>query len=220
MSSSIVYAAVFRGDVPLVEHSTESGSWDKIYVNMLSHKNLQSGFNGRNVNNMTFGILIERDSLAFLLVMMGSEENLLNKNLEDFRSDFLRRNLPWRTCNKNELQPIYGTRIKELMEIYERSLKVSKITSNLQDSVATMNESLENAVLRGKRLENIEDLADTLGSSTSLYQENSRRLKTKNCFRKYQWYIVGCVIVVLMLLILLFSICGGFDLKPRCIKSE
>lgn len=220
MTSSVVYGAVYRNTVPLVTYSVEPGSWDNVYVNMVNHGKVQIGFNPMQINNMTLGILSEKTGLAFLLVMKGNEESVLIKSLEDLKSDFLRRNLNWQACGQNDLYPEYGGRLKELMDFYGRSQKIGAIQTNMQDSIQSMNEALESALLRGQNLEKFDNLADSIGSSASVYQQDARKLKNKMCWQKYQWYIIGGGIVLLLFLILLFSLCGGFDLKPHCIKPK
>lgn len=217
---SCCFAGIYRNTIPLVTCSTENGNWDRVFLNMSDHGQIKEGIQVMNVSGFLWGILREQEGLTFLIVNRSIDQKTTEEALKQLKSIFIRTGLNWRTAEQLELMSQFEGKLTEFMKTVSTQGKLATIKDNVADTTASMTSTYEELLLRGTHLDNVTSLSDQLETNTTMYVEEARDLKKKLMWRKYRRYAFWIVIALIALYFLLVLICGGFDLRPRCVSAK
>ena len=81
---------------------------------------------------------------------------------------------------------------------YSRELKLSQIHSNLQETQQRMTDSMKSLVLRGHELEDLDEGAVSLETSSRSFERKARSLRAEMCCQKYRWYILAVIVLIVI----------------------
>ena len=218
--TSCCFSGIYRDTTPLCTCSTENGNWDRVFLNMCEHGQVKDGTQIMNVNGYIWGILKEKEGLTFLIVCRNVNQQTVDESLQQLKSQFVRSNLNWKTAEQLSLMTAFEGKLSDFMRRVSTQGKLASIQANINETTDTMKSSYEEVLIRGINMENLTSLSDQLDQSATMYKEESTELKKAMCWRKYRFYVIGSIIVLIVLYVILVIICGGFDLKPRCIAEN
>ena len=213
------YVGIYRGTIPLVTVSSVPGTWDKLYLNMCEHNQIIDGVQTmQKSDGYYWGVFRDKDSLTFLIVNKGINQVVMESSLESLRSGFHRHQLDWKKSEQHGLKIHYEGTLSAFMQKVTRDLKVKQVQMNVAEISDNMSESYQNVLLRGKNLDQVTQLTDQLGSTTTLYKRESVNVKRSFCWEKYRWTFFLIIILLIFIYIIAILFCGGIDLKPYCFK--
>ena len=217
---NICFAGIYRNSTPLVIYSTENGTWDKVFLNMCEHGNIKDGVQIMNTNGYLWGILRDKDGLTFFIVTQGFTQQSTEESLQQLKSQFIRSNLDWRNAEQLGLTAEYQNKLAHFVVRSSQQAKISIIKQNMNDTQDGMTSAYGELLIRDMNLNQLGNLSDQLETNTKIYNDEAKVLQRHLCWRKYKNYVFVTLAILVFLYLIIVISCGGFDLKPRCIKPK
>lgn len=215
MSTNFVYALVARGAQPLAEYSTIEGNYKSIAIKMLENIDTKKQMHVLEEGEYVFQSLADTDRMNFLCLTKKTASSQLRVN---FLEELQRK---WRTKYANQganFAPYskdkeFAPEIQALFTMYnsERAAKIATIKGNIAATQEKMTENLTQALIRGEKLEVMEEKANNIKEHAEVFHRAANTVKRKMCWERYRWYVIGGVIALVLLFVLIIVICGGFS---------
>ena len=219
---AFVYGLVAHGAVPLAEYSPSTGNFKSVAIRLLENIDskkqyhvLQSDpyvFHSFTDNNrMNYLCLTEKTASAQLRIAFLEELN------RKWTSKYGTQGAKFTSYSK---QKEFGPEIQALFTTYnsERAQKIANIKGNIAQAQEKMTENLTEALIRGEKLEVMEEKANNIKENAQVFHRKATAVKRKMCWEKYRWYVAGVIIVLVIIFILILIFCNGF--KFQCGKSD
>ena len=196
----LFYAAVFRETTPLVVYSPEPGNYEKIFVEKMGNTIKDVGKTYRKVDNCLWVISHDEQDLNILMVVQNTnDKDIIDQFCDEIKSRFLRAHgSEWKNAQAHELY----TRFEPTFRLVKQMIEVSSIDKN-----------------------RITEVYPPTGVETNLSEYSSTFIGESNRTRKNLRFQNCCktILIILFILTLIYIIfvfyCGGYDLKPNCIKE-
>eukprot|EP01129_Flabellula_baltica_P017131 TRINITY_DN93_c0_g2_i1.p1 TRINITY_DN93_c0_g2~~TRINITY_DN93_c0_g2_i1.p1 ORF type:complete len:240 (-),score=47.18 TRINITY_DN93_c0_g2_i1:32-727(-) len=105
----------------------------------------------------------------------------------------------------------FGPVLRELIAMYSSDKdfeKIAAIKSELEQVKTVMRENLEKAFERGEWLNELEGKTAELDFNTGQFRRRTKDLKTAFCMKNVKLYITLGVVILSLILIIVFLICG------------
>lgn len=217
--SNISYAAVARNTTILTQNAITSGNFDQWTLDILGHINQEQNQIMAEKGNYRFFIVHEKEGLNFVCA---ANQTIQAKQAFDFLDQVKKRfNLQyarsWKNAPSFGMQQEFGSQLNALLTNANND-KIRQIKSNISDAQASMTEAMQNALLRGDKIEDMSQKADIMAANAKEYERSATKVKRKMCWEKYRWYFIGAALLIIFIFILVLIICGGFTFH-KCKSS-
>lgn len=217
---AFVYGLVAHGAVPLAEYSPSTGNFKSVAIRLLENIDskkqyhvLQSDpyvFHSFTDNNrMNYLCLTEKTASAQLRISFLEELN------RKWTAKYGSQGAKFTSYSK---QKEFSPEIQALFTMYnsERAQKIANIKGNIAQAQEKMTENLTQALIRGEKLEVMEEKANNIKENAQVFHRKATAVKRKMCWEKYRWWILGIVVGIVVLWLIISFICG-FNFK-KCKK--
>ena len=215
---SIVYTAVVRGKVIIASYSSEN-----VNLGREIQRLIETPF-AKNEQRRTRNYLYTFNKGSQLVFICASPLDV-DKTVPVSYLDLLSNR--WnaaasdksQSAGQNELsQPFKNLFEATLNEFSQTLSKTEKLKRDLDQTQQIVAESLHSAFNRGENLNSLSAKSENLMSTSGEFKAQATSLKNKMfCAKVKSTIFYFSVIIVIIYLILVF-VCGGWDLKPRCLK--
>ncbi|CAN1806999.1 Vesicle-associated membrane protein 724 [Linum perenne] len=208
---SFIYSFVARGTVVLAEYTEFTGNFPAIAAQCL--QKLPSG-NDKftyNCDHHTFNFLVE-----------DGYEDTLSKQisiafLERMKADFKKRYgggkadtaIP-KSLNK-EFGPIMKEHMKYIADHAEEIEKLLKVKAQVSEVKSIMLGNIDKAIERGENITNLVDKTENLRDQAQAYKRQGTQIRRKMWYQNMKIKLVVLGILLLLVLIIWLSACGGFN---------
>lgn len=215
LMASIEYGAVALKDTILAQYADVSGNFDVMSANIL--KKLQTKdvrFACEKEGHKFYIYHDDENGLNFVVVgTLSFQPDQAYECLDKIKTDFYQHNnkKSWENARPYGLQNNFSSQIKQYILSYSRESNLSTIHDNLNETQQRMTESMKSLVLRGRELEDLDEGAVSLETSSKSIERQARSLRRKMCLEKYRWYIMAVIIII----VLIFLICLFAKSKSR-----
>lgn len=222
MKNNFKYALVARGTTVLADYSAQQGPFNTMAPRYLEKVSEQGqGTTQIPEGDFVIEILSSTNRLNFLVVTSkNTTTQLRTAFLESMQTKWNEK----RYGSVASIQPYaknkdFGPSIRDLFLQFnsERAERFARIQQNISEAQEITADSLTQALIRGEKLNDMEDKANSIKNHASDFQKSAKRLKQKMCWEKYRYYIFGLILLIIIALIILFSVCR-FDFskcKPK-----
>ncbi|KAH6755673.1 vesicle-associated membrane protein 726 [Perilla frutescens var. hirtella] len=215
----LIYALVARGTPPVVlaEHTAFSGNFNSIAYQCLQKLPSSNNKFTYNCEDHTFNYLIH-DGFTYCVVAEESAGRQIPMAfLERIKDDFTSKYgggeaaaVPASGLNKE-----YGPKLKEHMkyciEHPEEISKISKVKAQVSEVKGVMLENIEKVLDRGEQIEVLVDKTENLLQQAKDFKSVGTRLHRKMLVQNSKVKLMVLGIMIVLILIIVLSICGGFD---------
>lgn len=214
MTNNFVYALVARGNTPLAEFSKVTGSNNvkPIALRMLENIDPKKQMHVLDQDKYVFQCLTSKDRMNYLcLTEKTASAQLRSAFLEQLQQKWVSKyGNKGATFKSLEKSMEFAPEIEALFTTFnsERAAKIASIKGNIAEAQEKMTENLAEALVRGEKLTIMEEKANSIKNNADTFKRTAADVKRKMCFQKYRWYALGALVVVILILILLFAICG------------
>lgn len=202
----IEYAAITYNRVILVQYAHNSGDFDLIINEILSKLSIEAPRSMFDQENHRFFLLHNSDGVnAIIASSINSDSSIAFGLLEEVLRVF-RNSYPVlkSTYEPFSLQSDFEKQLKRL--VTDRfSSKTKKIIENLEETQGIMMTALENEIMRGDLLNEVNYKAIGITDTASSFRREAQAVQLQVLFHKYRNYIVTAGIIVI-LLVLLYSL--------------
>ena len=210
--SNISYVAIARNTTILAQDAISSGNFDQWATEILGQINPTQNQIMTDKGQYRYFIIHDQSGLN---VICAASSTLQGKLAFDFLDDVQKRfNLQYARSWKNApafgMQQEFSTQLHSLLQGANDD-KIRQIKSNLAEAQGTMTEAMQQALLRGDKIDTMSQKADVLANNAKDYERSATRVKRKMCWEKYRWYLIGAIIVVIVIIIIVLIACGGFS---------
>lgn len=216
--------AIYSGNKALAVHAPVVGNYDQLYLNI--YKNgIKTPTMFCQANNSLIGILHDDANFNVMIVVSGGtmDEKILGDFLNSLKSRFMSQyGAQWRTAEHLEFQDSFRKVFEEIQRQIESGAreKIQIAKQNLDESMSTMKDNLKNAILRGEVLDDLNEDAQEVETKADEFNVQSTKLKQYFWWNRYRWVFFGILAALVIIYLLIVIACGGFNFKPRCIKSS
>lgn len=223
MPTSCVFMAVYNGNKALAVHAPVIGNYDQLYLNIYNNGiKVQTQF--CQANNSLIGILHDVADFNVMIVVSGTmDEKILGDFLNTVKSKFMSQfGARWKTAEHLEFQDSFKSVFEEIQRQIESGAreKIQIAKQNLDESMSTMKDNLRNAIIRGEALNDLDEDAQEVETKSVEFNVQSTKLKHYFWWNRYRWVFFGILAALVVIYLLVVIACGGFNFKPRCIKSS
>ena len=210
--SNISYVAVARNTTILAQDAISGGNFDQWATEILGQINPSQNQIMTEKGNYRFFVVHDASGLNFICA---ASSTLQGKLAFDFLDDVQKRfNLQysrtWRNAPAFGMQQEFSTTLHSLLQSSNDD-KIRQIKSNLADAQNSMTEAMQQALLRGDKIDTMSQKADVLANNAKDYERSATRVKRKMCWEKYRWYILGAILVIIVILVIVLIACDGFN---------
>jgi len=218
---SLIYSFVARGTVVLAEYTEFKGNFTSIAAQCLQKLPASNNKFTYNCDNHTFNYLVE-DGFAYCVVADESVGRQVPMAfLERVKEDFKRRYGGGRadTAVANSLNRDFGSKLKEHMQYCvdhpEEISKLAKVKAQVSEVKGVMMDNIEKVLDRGEKIELLVDKTENLRFQAQDFQKKGTDLRRKMWFQNMKVKLIVLGIVVALILIIVLSICHGFNCSKK-----
>jgi len=218
---SLIYSFVARGTVVLAEYTEFKGNFTSIAAQCLQKLPASNNKFTYNCDNHTFNYLVE-DGFAYCVVADESVGRQVPMAfLERVKEDFKRRYSGGRadTAVANSLNRDFGSKLKEHMQYCidhpEEISKLAKVKAQVSEVKGVMMDNIEKVLDRGEKIELLVDKTENLRFQAQDFQKKGTELRRKMWFQNMKVKLIVLGIVVALILIIVLSICHGFNCSKK-----
>lgn len=170
-----------------------------------------------NCDHHTFNFLVE-DGYAYCVVAKESVGKQISiAFLERVRADFKKRygggkadTAVAKSLNK-EFGPIMKEHMQYIIEHADEIEKLLKVKAQVSEVKSIMLDNIDKAIDRGENLTALNDKAETLRHSAQDFKKTGTQIRRKMWYQNMKIKLVVLGILLLLVLVIWLSICGGFD---------
>ena len=124
------------------------------------------------------------------------------------------------SAEENSLDNHFGRVLKNKMAYYTSDPSVDptgKIAREVDEVQVIMRDNIDKVIERGEKVDVLVEKTRNLEHESITFKQRSTKLKVQERNRNYKlWFIIACVLLVIIALAVVFPACGGFELK-KCI---
>lgn len=210
--TSFLYGAVAFETKVIAELSNASGNMSQILPDILK----QCKFDDKNVSfeqqDYLFS-LISRENRVTVVVLTSKD---VKGNVRFYAVDQIYQKFVMKYPNYASLPPMsksaeFGPTIQEIFTQLNnpQQQKIAEINRNIQATQEIMTQNLADALVRGERLEIMQEKSQNLQEHASAFQRSAKKVEQKMCWERYRWYIIGGVIIVVVIIIIIIAASAG-----------
>jgi len=207
--------------VVLAEYTEFKGNFTGIAAQCLQKLPASNNKFTYNCDNHTFNYLVE-DGFAYCVVADESVGRQVPMAfLERVKEDFKRRYGGGRadTAVANSLNRDFGSKLKEHMQYCidhpEEISKLAKVKAQVSEVKGVMMDNIEKVLDRGEKIELLVDKTENLRFQAQDFQKKGTELRRKMWFQNMKVKLIVLGIVVALILIIVLSICHGFNCSKK-----
>ena len=209
--SNISYVAIARNTTILCQDAISSGNFDQWATDILGQINPSQNQIMTEKGQYRFFVIHDQSGLN---VICAASSTLQGKIAFDFLDTVQKRfNLQyartWKNATAFGMQQEFSTQLHSLLQSSNDD-KIRQIKDNLSSAQNTMTDAMQQALLRGDKIDTMSQKADVLANNAKDYERSATRVRRKMCLEKYKWYFIGIIIVVVVIIIIVLIACGGF----------
>lgn len=205
----------------LAEYTEFKGNFTSIAAQCLQKLPASNNKFTYNCDNHTFNYLVE-DGFAYCVVADESVGRQVPMAfLERVKEDFKRRYSGGRadTAVANSLNRDFGSKLKEHMQYCidhpEEISKLAKVKAQVSEVKGVMMDNIEKVLDRGEKIELLVDKTENLRFQAQDFQKKGTELRRKMWFQNMKVKLIVLGIVVALILIIVLSICHGFNCSKK-----
>lgn len=205
----------------LAEYTEFKGNFTSIAAQCLQKLPASNNKFTYNCDNHTFNYLVE-DGFAYCVVADESVGRQVPMAfLERVKEDFKRRYGGGRadTAVANSLNKDFGSKLKEHMQYCidhpEEISKLAKVKAQVSEVKGVMMDNIEKVLDRGEKIELLVDKTENLRFQAQDFQKKGTELRRKMWFQNMKVKLIVLGIVVALILIIVLSICHGFNCSKK-----
>lgn len=213
----ISYSAVCRGDVIIASYSPDGTDLSRETQKLIEtpvNRNEQ-----RRMNRYIFTFL-KKNSLLFICASNADDSSSLPMQYLDRLSDkwYLSYYESSKRCAANALTAQARDLFQAVLADTTESInKAEKIKREMEQTQRIMTDSMQMAMARGNQLNDLSTKTEDLLSTSAEFKNQATNLKNKMRCARYKSRAIMATIVLIIIYYILTKICGGYDLKPRCL---
>ena len=200
---SFVYGLVAHGAIPLADYSGASGNFKSVAIRLLENIDTKKPYHTLPSDPYVFHSFTDNNRMNFLcLTDKKVEANLriafLDELSRKWNSKYGNQGPKFSSYSK---QKEFSPEIQALFTVYnsDQAQKIATIKGNLAKAQETMTENLTQALIRGEKLEVMEEKANSIKNHAEVFHRAATNVKRKMCWEKYRWYILGTIIVLVII---------------------
>ncbi|KAI4356436.1 hypothetical protein L6164_000458 [Bauhinia variegata] len=216
---SLIYSFVARGTVILVEYTEFKGNFNGIASQCLQKLPATSNKFTYNCDGHTFNYLVDNGFVYCVVAIESVGRQIPIAFLERIKEEFTKKYGGGKaaTAAANSLNKEFGSKLKEQMvycvEHPEEISKIAKVKAQVTEVKGVMMENIEKVLDRGEKIELLVDKTDVLRSQAQDFRQQGTKIRRKMWFHDMKIKLLVFGIIVILVLILFLSFCGGF----RCL---
>ncbi|EAX88978.1 Synaptobrevin family protein [Trichomonas vaginalis G3] len=217
---TILYAAVVKDRTMIASLVVDKADFEKEVLKLLP----QASAKTEQVisSNYIFSFL-SLSSLIFVCVTPQTEDRRVPLNYLDAISHRWGPTIGGSTVTPTS--HIYDKQFQEAFGEFTRSFanpayKTKAIQQTLEQTQAELTDAMTKAYSRGNQLEDLDDKSQQLLSNSEDFKQASTQLKNQMRCKYYKELLFWFLVIFIVFYFLLALICGGMNLKPRCIKEK
>ncbi|KAJ6241573.1 vesicle-associated membrane protein [Anaeramoeba flamelloides] len=222
---SLIYTLVSRGTVILAEYTNVSGNFTTVANRILTK------IDPNEESKLTFVY----ESYAFhyissdgLIYMTMADQNFKRRIafafLEDIKQRFLNSyGERGKTALSYGMNSDFSPLLKQRMIYYSTNKnadKLTKVQSEVDKVKDVMVQNIEKVIDRGEKLDILVDKAENFNEQAFQFKRSSKKLKWRMFYKNLKLMIILSIVLLLIIYFIIAGICGGVNLKPRCIKKK
>ncbi|KAI4346172.1 hypothetical protein L6164_013245 [Bauhinia variegata] len=217
---SLIYSFVARGTVVLAEYTEFKGNFTSIASQCLQKLPSTNNRFTYNCDGHTFNYLVENGFTYCVVAVESAGRQIPIAFLEKVKEEFTKKYSGGKanTASARGLNKEFGPKLKENMQYCmdnpEEMSKIAKVKAQVSEVKGVMMENIEKVLDRGTKIELLVDKTDNLRSQAQDFKKQGTNVKRKMWIHNMKIKLIVFGILVLLILILFFSICGGV----RCVK--
>ncbi|GFQ04824.1 vesicle-associated membrane protein 721 [Phtheirospermum japonicum] len=216
---TLIYALVARGTPPVVlaEYTEFSGNFNSIAYQCLQKLPASNNKFTYNCDNHTFNYLVH-DGFTYCVVAEESAGRQLPiAFLERVRDDFVAKYGAGKaaTAPANGLNKEFGPKLKEHMQYCiehpEEISKLAKVKAQVSEVKGVMMENIEKVLDRGEKIELLVDKTENLHHQAQDFRTTGTKIRRKMWLQNMKIKLIVLAIVIALILIIVLSVCKGFN---------
>ncbi|KMZ69953.1 hypothetical protein ZOSMA_202G00400 [Zostera marina] len=215
----LIYSFVARGTVVLVEYTDFTGNFTSIAAQCLQKLPASNNKFTYNCDAHTFNYLIH-DGYVFCVVAAETiGRQIPIAFLDSVKVDFDRRyggtSGKAATASAYSLNRDFGPKLKEHMQYCvdhpEEISNISKIKTQVNEVKGVMLENIDRVLDRGEKIEIIVEKTNDLHSQAQDFRHTGAKMRKKMWLQNMKIKLVVLAIIIALILIIILSVCRGFN---------
>ncbi|KAI9115925.1 hypothetical protein K1719_012855 [Acacia pycnantha] len=213
---SLIYSFVARGTVILAEYTEFSGNFTGIASQCLQKLPPSSNKFTYNCDGHTFNFLVDNGFTYCVVAVESVGRQIPIAFLERIKDEFSKKYAGGRaaTSAARSLNKEFGSKLKEQMQYCidhpEEIDKLAKVKAQVSEVKGVMMENIEKVLDRGEKIELLVDKTENLRSQAQDFRQQGTKFRRKMWFQNMKIKLIVLAIIVLLILGVIFSVCGGF----------
>ncbi|XP_028796897.1 vesicle-associated membrane protein 722-like [Neltuma alba] len=213
---SLIYSFVARGTVILAEYTEFSGNFTGIASQCLQKLPPSSNKFTYNCDGHTFNYLVDNGFTYCVVAVESVGRQIPIAFLERIKEEFSKKYAGGKaaTAAARSLNKEFGFKLKEQMQYCidhpEEIDKLAKVKAQVSEVKGVMMENIEKVLDRGEKIELLVDRTENLRSQAQDFRQQGTKIRRKMWFQNMKVKLIVLAIIVLLIFVIVFSVCGGF----------
>ncbi|KAJ8627677.1 hypothetical protein MRB53_020984 [Persea americana] len=214
---SLIYASVARGTVIVAEFTEFKGNFTTIAAQCLEKLPSSNNKFTYNCDGHTFNYLVENGYTYCVVADETVGRQVPMAFLERVKDDFTSRYGGGKaaTASANSLSKEFGSKLREHMQYCidhpEEINKLAKVKAQVSEVKGVMMENIEKVLDRGEKIEVLVDKTENLRSQAQDFRTQGTKMRRKMWLQNMKIKLIVLGILVALILIIVLSVCGGFN---------
>ncbi|KAJ8441370.1 hypothetical protein Cgig2_009078 [Carnegiea gigantea] len=217
---SLIYSFVARGTVILAEYTEFKGNFTTVASQCLQKLPSSSSKFTYNCDGHTFNYLVDNGFTYCVVAVESAGRQIPIAFLERIKDEFTKKYGGGKasTAGARSLNREFGPKLKEQMQYCadhpDEINKLAKVKAQVQEVKGVMMENIEKVLDRGEKIELLVDKTDNLRSQAQDFKAQGTKIRRKMWYENMKMKMIVAAIVLALILVAFFSICGGV----RCLE--
>ncbi|CAO2824509.1 unnamed protein product [Amaranthus hypochondriacus] len=213
---SLIYSFVARGTVILAEFTEFTGNFTSVATQCLQKLPSSSSKFTYNCDGHTFNYLVDNGFTYCVVAVESAGRQIPIAFLEKVKDEFTKKYTGGKakTAAAKGLNKDFGPKLKEQMQYCvdhpEEINKIAKVKAQVSEVKGVMMENIEKVLDRGEKIELLVDKTENLRSQAQDFKTQGTKIRRKMWWENMKIKMIVAAIILALILILFFSICGGF----------
>ncbi|GLT68591.1 hypothetical protein SLA2020_408060 [Shorea laevis] len=212
----LIYSFVARGTMILIEYTEFIGNFTTIASQCLQKLPSSNNKFTYNCDGHTFNYLVENGFTYCVVAIESVGRQIPIAFLERVKEDFSKRYGGEKaTTTIKSLNKEFGSKLKEHMQYCvnhpEEINKLAKVKAQVFEVKGVMMENIEKVLDRGEKIELLVDKTENLHSQAQDFRQQGTKMKRKMWIQNMKMKLVVLGIFVALILLIMLSICRGFN---------
>ncbi|KAG7028772.1 putative vesicle-associated membrane protein, partial [Cucurbita argyrosperma subsp. argyrosperma] len=195
VQQTLIYSFVARGTVIIAEYTGFSGNFTSIASQCLQKLPASNNKFTYNCDGHTFNYLVENGFTYCVVAIEAAGRQIPIAFLERVKEDFNKR---------------YGGG-KASTAAAKKISKLAKVKAQVSEVKGVMMENIEKVLDRGEKIELLVDKTENLRSQAQDFRTQGTKMKRKMWYQNMKMKLIVFGIVLALILIIILSICHGFN---------